>query len=66
MPRGLAVLAPDHSEHCFRPGTCSGAETAATMQGYQHQRTLNALLSPRVAATLIDIGITRIGFRDIG
>ncbi|MDN5849011.1 MAG: hypothetical protein L0H63_05140 [Nitrococcus sp.] len=64
--RTLAALPPDHNELYFHPGTCSGAEIAATMHGYQHQRELGALLSRRVAATLTDIGITRIGVRDSG
>ncbi|HET8701537.1 MAG TPA: hopanoid biosynthesis-associated protein HpnK [Nitrococcus sp.] len=64
--RTLAALPPGDSELYFHPGTCSGVEIAATMQGYQHQRELEALLSPRVAAALIDEGVIRIGFRDIG
>lgn len=64
--RTLAALPPGDSELYFHPGTCSGVEIAATMQGYQHQRELEALLSPRVAAALIHEGVIRIGFRDIG
>lgn len=64
--RMLAALPPGNSELYFHPGTRSGIEIAATMQGYQHQRELDALLSPRVAAALIDKGVIRIGFRDIG
>lgn len=64
--RTLAALPPGNSELYFHPGTRSGVAIAATMQGYQHQRELEALLSPRVAAALIDQGVTRIGFRDLG
>ncbi|MCO6440166.1 MAG: hopanoid biosynthesis-associated protein HpnK [Nitrococcus mobilis] len=64
--RTLAALPPGASELYFHPGTHSGVEIAATMPGYQHRRELEALISPRVAAALIDHGITRIGFRDLG
>lgn len=64
--RMLAALPPGNSEIYFHPGTRSGVEIAATMRGYQHQRELEALLSPRVAAAIIEQDLTRIGFRDLG
>ncbi|MDN5869841.1 MAG: hypothetical protein L0H73_03845 [Nitrococcus sp.] len=62
--RTLAAPPPEHNERYLHPGACPGAEIAAAMHGDQHQR--DALMSPRVAAALTDIGIIRIGFRDGG
>ena len=64
--RTLAALPPGDSELYFHPATRSGEEITASQRGYQNQRELEALLSPRVAAALIDQSITRIGFRDLG
>lgn len=63
--RTLAALPPGVSEIYFHPGTRSGVDIAATMPGYQHQRELDALLSPRFAAALTNRDISRIGFCDL-
>ncbi len=62
------LATPPHRTNAlhFHHSTRFGGEIAATMPGYQHRPVLETLISPRGAAALINHGITRIGFRDLG
>jgi hopanoid biosynthesis associated protein HpnK len=59
----LDSLPPGINELYFHPATVTGLTDS--MRGYRHTSELEALLSPRVAATLDTHGINKISFSDI-
>ena len=53
------------TEFYFHPASRSTPTLEAQAPGYDRQGELNALLSPMVAATLAEMGLKPLGFRDL-
>lgn len=58
LPKGIVEI-------YLHPATRSGREVSAAMAAYRHSSELEALMSTRVRARLIELGLTPGGFADI-